>query len=406
MKKQFIHLLIMHILTAPAGLYAQTPASAGSMPFVSQIKAESSNNLIKLTWVDAPAAQGTVYIFRSPRPFSGTIPPNSRPIPVPYGTQEYIDDIDTLDIIHYFIAASNTEDQRFDNIIPNVNNISVYLGQTVPLEESPPAVITAVTESLQGISNLTAKPENDKIIITFDSGVSKNAVLYRSTLPVRHLDDLLSSVVVHSGTDTVVTDHPAAGRPWYYAAVYEDELVSGSVRIAPNSNATTAAVVISGLEETQEKIRSIPLPYMTVLNAVPDSDVFWEIPDRLPLKEEAAKALEDTHLPLKAPLVLKKPRVFIVDQRPPSIGEESALIFIVQEHFEKREWDNARIGLLQYLSRPGPQDVEVRARFYLGQTLYFTGNYRQALFEFLTIKSYYPVEVNLWIDAVLAAMVY
>jgi len=64
------------------------------------------------------------------------------------------------------------------------------------------------------------------------------------------------------------------------------------------------------------------------------------------------------------------------------------------------------MDLQHYLSLPRSKGVEARARFYLGQTLYFIGNYRGALFEFLSIKSIHPVEANMWIDSILAAMVY
>jgi TolA-binding protein len=108
----------------------------------------------------------------------------------------------------------------------------------------------------------------------------------------------------------------------------------------------------------------------------------------------------------KAPLPSKKPRVFAVDLKSPAGGEESALFQIVKEYFEKRDWENSRIALLHYLSLPRSAEVEARARFYLGQAWYFTGNYREALFEFLSVQNLHPVEANIWIDAILTAMVY
>jgi hypothetical protein len=38
--------------------------------------------------------------------------------------------------------------------------------------------------------------------------------------------------------------------------------------------------------------------------------------------------------------------------------------------------------------------------------LYFTEKYREALFEFMAVKPLHPVEANIWIEAVLTAMVY
>ncbi|MDR1318069.1 MAG: hypothetical protein LBJ90_00460, partial [Treponema sp.] len=61
--------------------------------------------------------------------------------------------------------------------------------------------------------------------------------------------------------------------------------------------------------------------------------------------------------------------------------------------------------LVRYLSLPHSVNVEARARFYLGQTYYYTGKNREALIEFLFVQSWYPNEANEWIEATLAAIV-
>jgi TolA-binding protein len=145
---------------------------------------------------------------------------------------------------------------------------------------------------------------------------------------------------------------------------------------------------------------------MTVRNAVPDSDIFWDIPVSRPLGGEALKALENSPVPTKKPLDPKKPRIFRADMETPSDGGEDSLFLILEEYFKKWDWKNAAVGLREYLSQPLPKDVEARARFYFGQTLYFTKKYREALYEFMAIKPLHPVEANIWIEAVLTAMVY
>jgi hypothetical protein len=163
----------------------------------------------------------------------------------------------------------------------------------------------------------------------------------------------------------------------------------------------------AGAEEAEDAVRAAPLPYMTVRKAVPDSDFFWDMPASRPLSGEALQALENSPTPPKAPLVLKKPRIFKADMEAPSGGgEEEALFLILQEYFKKWDWENAAASLREYLSLPLPKDVEARARFYFGQSLYFTEKYREALFEFMSVKPLHPVEANIWIEAVLTAMVY
>jgi TolA-binding protein len=49
--------------------------------------------------------------------------------------------------------------------------------------------------------------------------------------------------------------------------------------------------------------------------------------------------------------------------------------------------------------------MEARARFYLGQSHYFSGSYREALIEFISVQSLYPVEANEWIQEILSRLV-
>jgi hypothetical protein len=379
--------------------------------FVSRISLETRNNLIRLTWVDSPDAQGPVYIFRSSRPFSGSIPANIRPVIVRYGEQFYIDDTDGLGNVYYFVAASDVSGRRYDTIIPRVN--STVLGASgmagevfrdvreVPVEKEPEAV------PVQGIYNLKAKLDGEKVEITFDvNGQHKNAILYRSTQPVKEPRDLLNAVMVQLGFNYSFTDYPVPGPSYYYALIYEDEILDGSIEIRPGINATITAVTVYSGSASERALRPMPLPSMTVNNTMPDGYFLPNTAGSASLSENTAKIIRSTPVPKKAPPEQRKPRVFTVDLQAPSGGEDSALFQIISESFIKRDWEKARTDLLHYLSLPRSKDVEARARFYLGQTLYFTGHYRGALFEFLAIKSIHPVEANKWIDSTLAAMVH
>jgi hypothetical protein len=377
---------------------------------VSRVSAEARNNLIRLTWVDSPDARGPVYIFRSSRPFSGSVPANLRPVTVKYGEQYYIDDSDDLEIIYYFVAASDISGRRYDVIIPRVNSTNVNISGTIPEEDN--FINEQLTSPIQGISNLAARLDGERILITFDvNGPRKNTVLYRSTQPVREPRDLLNAVMVQSGLRSPFIDYPVPGLSYYYALVYEDEISGGSLEITPGINATISAVTVYGGGMTERALRPIPLPAMTLNNALPDG---YFLPDSggsaslsgALLSDNAAKAIRNTSVPEKAPIEQRNPRVFRVDLQSPAGGEDSALFEIISESFVNRDWDKARVDLQHYLSLPRSKDVEARARFYFGQTLYFTGNFKGALFEFLSIKSIHPVEANMWIDSILAAMVY
>jgi hypothetical protein len=318
--------------------------------------------------------------------------------------------------LYYFIAASDNSGRRYDLILPRINSTSLLpaQAQVQPQDEEPvsPSVpsITAVPspeKPVEGIYNLRATLDGDKVVITYEmEGPKRNAILYRSTQPVRRPQDLLNAVIVQSKVSSPFIDLPVPGLSWYYAVVYEDEISSGSMGIKPGFNATVSSVTIIGEQSAERSLRPIPLPVMTLRNTMPEGLFLTEIPGQMPLSKETSGILRDAKMPSKAPLNLKRPRVFAVDLIAPTGGEESALFEIVMENFVKFEWDTARINLQHYLSQPRSSEIESRARFYLGQAMYYNGFYREALMEFLSFRSFNLGEANKWIDAVLSAMVY
>jgi len=400
MTKKLLIKTVIFFLAFPAWLAAQ---SGDFFPYVTEVRAELRNNIMRLSWVDSPDARGPVYIFRSARPFSGSIPANIRPIVVRYGTQYYFDDTDNMENLYYFIAASDTSGKRYDVIIPRMNTTNIVHGNVQPVEEIPPTVVT--TEPIDGVYNLAARPDGDRVIVVYNTPEPrKNAILYRSMQPIRQPHDLLNAVIVQSGFSRQFVDFPAPEITWYYALIYEDEILSGDIIIRPGINTTASAVIIAGDRVVEQSMRSIPLPLLT-LESLPGGHLAND-PKTIPMSAASEFMLRNTIRYSKPPLELKNPRVFAIDIQSPAGGEDSALFQIVKDYFEKFDWENANANLRQYLSLPRSPEVELRARFYFGQTLYFTGNYKEALLEFLSFRSFHPVEANIWIEAVLTAMVY
>ena len=376
--------------------------SAQNVPTVSEINAEVRNNLIRLTWVDSPDARGPVYIFRSARPFTDNIPANIRPVVVRYGTQSYIDDTDDLGNMYYFIAASDVFGRRYDTIIPQTNSTNVNLAQSD--EPAPPVIAVPEPTPVEGLSNLTAVRDGEKVTVSFNNtNPRRNTVLYRSTRPIRSAQDLRNAVIVQPAVDSFYEDYPVPGPAWYYALVYEDEIASGNIEINPGVNTTTTATIVTSDQVAGRSMRHRPLPELTLSDM--QGGFINNQTQQLPLGTESILMLRNTQTPPKEQLELKRPRVFVIDLQAPAGGEESALSQIVKEDFETFEWENACINLQHFLALPRSRDVEARARFYLGQSLYFTGKYRESLMEFLSFRSYHEIEANIWIDVVLAAMV-
>ena len=403
MKKRLF--LSIFILFVTIGLAAQSRDFAFH---ITNIKAESRNNLVRITWVDSPAARGPVYIYRSARPFGSSIPANIKPITVGYGVQYYIDDIEDLTGVFYFIAASEISGRRYDYVFPNINSVAVNLLQNneqitdaFDSQEFPPVVIF---EPVNGITNLWTRKDGERVIITYTTTTpEKIVVLYRSAQPLNKPLDLLSASVVRYGISSPFSDTPVPGHTWYYAIINEDDILNGNIRLTPGVNSTAAGIAFADERAKQDFLRPIPLPFLTLNNFISDgflTNTSGEFTQKSNSLNSSGDAQKKENLP-----ELRTPRVFSVDLKAPANGDESELYHIIRDFFGKRQWADARNSLLDYLSLPRTKEAQARGRFYLGQTQYFTGNYKEALWEFLFFKSVNPGEANVWISAVLEAMV-
>jgi hypothetical protein len=394
------------------------------VPFVSRLQGEIKNNLLRLSWIDSPSARGPVYIYRSEIPFEEIRPAfRGRPIEVPYGAESYIDEPEGPGTFYYFVVASDEWGQKYDISIPFGNSISIQVSAPeeglaagdpqssaqppaqpqVPAVERPPAPASGETPPIRG---LRASVEGDKVIISFSAGEGRRPILYRSVRPFKGTEDLLGAVIVQPDISSPFIDYPVPGIPYYYAVIPEVDITRGTLRIIPGLNATTQSVEVAagrraGLRDPELGLRSLPLPQISLQTAAPGMNAFSETPPRTELSPEAAKALGSIPARTNRVEPLKKPRAFNQDLETPAGGEEHTLRSIVQGSFSKKEWESAKAELIRYLALPRSSLPEARARFYLGQCYYFTGAYREGLFEFLTVQNDYPAEASEWIQSTL-----
>ncbi|GHV46344.1 hypothetical protein AGMMS49546_34190 [Spirochaetia bacterium] len=404
----------------PAPVYVPEPEKRDPILFISDLQVEARNNMVRLTWKDSPDAQGPVYIYRSNAPIDpgrllGGLP---RPLEVPYGVESYIDEMESSGTFYYFIAASNASVQPGSRLrTVDVHNIIIPLGNTVSVTTNFQSDFLDLAGGASPFGSdiyaLRALVEGEGVSISYQvKDPFRNTVLYRSVQPIQQTTDLLKAVIVQSGIVPPFIDYPVPGISYYYAVIFEDELTRGSVGISPGNNATIRAVEISagngrvGLPGLGNEMRAMPLPLMSLNYAVPGIDSFSELSTPIPLGPQAARAIANIRRPEPKPVPLKKPRAFSQDLGEESgLWEEQGLKSIVQGPFVGRDWQKVRTELNHFLSLPRGGITTARARFYLGQSLYFTGDYREALLEFLLIKAEFPREANEWIDATLTQLI-
>ncbi|MDR2019996.1 MAG: hypothetical protein LBQ14_04440 [Treponema sp.] len=387
--KGFSIIFLIMALVLPGSVFSQDSEAAVFAPFVSRITAEVKNNLVRLNWVDSRDIRGPVFVYRSRESFVEGIP-SSRPVEVAYGVQTYIDEVEAPGPWHYYIIASDSEGRKYTVPIPFNNTLSV--------------VIEGIETAPRTIAGLEAVLEEDGVLISFrGAGRTDNVILYRSTKPLRDPRDLLEAVIVQSGISSPFTDYPVPGIPYYYGAVLEDDLSAGRTVLFPGQNATLNPVEVPrgpGRLSAGGDMRAMPLPRITVNTAVPER-IVPEAPVPTALSAEAAQAIAGLRSQNTRPVQDKAPRAFNQDLEIPAGGEEGSLRAIVQGPFIKRDWETSREELVRYLSLPRNGAAEARGRYYLGQSYYFLGRPREALFEFLSVQARYPEEASEWIQAAL-----
>jgi hypothetical protein len=395
------------------GLFAQeeTPPSvdsssqeqAGFFPFVTGLRGEIRNNLLRLRWQDSPDIKGSVFIYRSLSPFEGGIGVRERPIEIPYGVESYIDEIDSSGTYYYFIAASDEENQYIDFFAGNT--FTIEISESIGIPELRSAVSVEPEAAIHGISELMAQIDDTSVIISFRYARTGNLILYRATRPITRTADLLAAMIIGREAIPPFIDNPVPGIPYYYAVIPEEELIRGTAAILPGVNAT-----IYPIEATMETsggtaaTRAVPLPLISLPSAIPETVVFEETRHG-ELSGEVERALENIPAHQRNPAALKNSHIFLQDLRTTGEGEDYLLGSIIQGSFSAKEWNAAQEEIVRFLSVSRSRPSEARARYYLGQCYYFSYAPREALFEFLQARTVYPNETPEWIQACLNMMV-
>ena len=421
-------------------------------PFVSSLQAMVDGTKITLNWRDSESIDGPVFVYRSQEPFyGGTMSNQFQVMQTMYGVQQLVDTVPAHGTWYYLVVASDSSTQRFEMVVPFNNMVEVVVDggsrstaatswtvqQTTPQIYSraqaesgqpnpPPAAfrnqalaygnggmgdaLPFVDMAQSAITGLTATPQAGGILIQFLSAApGKNAVLYRAVTPIHKFSDLLVASVIKLGVSSPFTDRATAGVPYYYAVVFEEDIMNGQAALVLGGNTTLIPVELAREVNRPSPVpqgggRYEPVPQPAQFGAPPASQTrpFSVIQGGGTVAAPPAAA-PYTPSPPRIPLVME-PRIFREDLQKPSAGtDEYDLALVVQQSFSWRNWGEARGALMKLLTtKKRNPAVDARAHFYLGECAYFMGMYREALNEFLSVQANFPDEAASWVQACLA----
>lgn len=231
-------------------------------------------------------------------------------------------------------------------------------------------------------------------------------VLYRDTKPISSFKALRSAEKIAElpAESTNFTDRLTDSLAYFYAAVSVTE--SGSYEVVLQGLNSTAASVrrsayIQAAEPAapplrQEKAypagtsREAPLPPLNTGTAGRQR----QINDRA--KKSAESLVRSVSVKKTVEMA---PHVFEQDYFSQNGGDDYFLFQALHKTFARRDYKGAITELSVLVGTNLDESVVTRARFYLGQSYFFTGDYNNAVRYFLATSDKYPELSKKWIDA-------
>ena len=403
MMRRILPVLLLMVLGFP--LFAQTGDVFA--PFVSRFKVAAEESAIKLTWKDTDdVTAGSYAVYRyteeiTSENFSEAVKLGE----VAPGTESFLDKPDDKNPYYYAVLAKDAAGKLYRLFIPFRNK--TITGVAVE-------TLDTIEEQAARITDISTTVEEDSIIVTFEASKEKrDLIVYRSTSPIRSSSDLAFAQSLRSiqSSNSSFQDFPVPGITYYYAVIDSGFIKVGDIEFIPGENTTIVPATLPlgtrvGLPVSTVN-RSLPLPLHLLTSSIEDgsnlplSD-YIRVPVYRELGPTASKAVGGlltgiaTASPeAPGPTVLPEDRGRVV-----SGGEEYTLKSILNGEFAERRWIETESLLKKFLSVHRSESIERRGRYYLGQTLFFQGKYRDALLEFVLIRDELYAHVEPWLDVI------
>ena len=148
--------------------------------------------------------------------------------------------------------------------------------------------------------------------------------------------------------------------------------------------------------KTSDPMREKPLPALKIFPETP--------PARIQKTSEQAKKKAENAIRNGGSNPEKEADILPPDTSDKEmIGDDYSLFVIVDSFVKTKKWPEAQAELKRFLQINRTEEAAARAYFYLGQSLYFNGNYREALACFQKSCVLYPVLSKRWITETLDA---
>ena len=361
---------------------------------------------VRLTWLNNNNFSGNWGIYRHTEMISAESFDQATMLAVVLaGQNSYTDRPQTAG--NYFYAVIGLR----DNGLPIPRFIAQ---QTVTVVGIPINEADLVRSRAARVSALTARGRAGAIELRFvASQPDRTLTVFRHEEPIRSLSNLREAAeagTVESSTGLFI-DRPIPGIDFYYG-IFDMELIDNhlsSVMVRPGENSTETSVQldISGLPDLPARDdipgrRPLPLPRLSGGTTTAESLLVEELRPLPPIQPTAQVVPPPifTPAPEREAARIQAPMILEIDRRLPGNEHERALReILLSGAFQLGQWQDAIILLSNMLAVGVPREIGERVHFYRGQALYFDGDYRSAILEFLLAGDLYAEQVRPWIDS-------
>lgn len=205
---------------------------------------------------------------------------------------------------------------------------------------------------------------------------------------------------------TSFTDTLSNFGEYFYALIARDKDGNLFDTVVPGTNATMTSVKLENPNqdenaknpvEAQYKpsyLRNLPLPYLDLI-----SDIDRKPSDFSVEAMKNARTLSGKYYSSKPKLLEKY--VFEEDLVCAPSGDDYYLFQSLKNYFIKKDYKSSSADLKRFLSVKREPYTALRAAFYLGESEYFSRNYKSALQIFLFLDDIFPELSKSWIDSTL-----
>ncbi|MCK9169725.1 MAG: hypothetical protein M0P01_04860 [Treponema sp.] len=147
----------------------------------------------------------------------------------------------------------------------------------------------------------------------------------------------------------------------------------------------------------QGTMRETPLPYIDLVEGMntSGSDIGKQAREQAELLGEKKSGQQ---------MKLLDVYIFEEDLISPEAGDDYFLFDALKSTFIRKKYKESAATLRKLLGTNRSENVTKRAKFYLAESYYFSGNYQEAVKTFLAVSDKYPALTKKWIDSSLDLM--